>query len=155
MRLATLDDVDDLLEFACRLAYDTEDKTLDRAIVRPAIVRVMENPKLGCYLVAWDENDPEKKSIGTTMLTYEVSVALGGIIHWIQSVFVNPEARRKGVFRKLYSYVVERARGEEEVKCVRLYVELENENAQKVYERLGMGKMDTYDFNEMDYVFAH
>mmetsp|Transcript_9559 Transcript_9559/g.11775 ORF Transcript_9559/g.11775 Transcript_9559/m.11775 type:complete len:90 (-) Transcript_9559:85-354(-) len=89
------------------------------------------------------------------MLTYEMSMNLGGLIHWIQSVFVNPEARRKGVFRKLYSFVVERAQVDPLVKCVRLYVELENENAQKVYERLGMSKMDTYEFNEMDLVFAH
>ena len=56
-------------------------------------------------MLAWDENDPEKRSIGTTMLTYEMSVAFGGLIHWIQSVFVVPEARRKGVFRKIFTFI--------------------------------------------------
>ena len=83
VRLATLEDSEDLVEFACKLAFDTEDKTLDRPLVKNAIERCINNPKLGCYFLAWDENDAEKKSIGTTMLTYEMSVPLGGLIHWI------------------------------------------------------------------------
>ena len=155
VRLATMDDVDVLVEFGAKLAFDTEDKVLDKAIVKTAVERVMKNPKLGCYFLAWDENDPERKSIGTTMLTYEMNCALGGLIHMIQSVYVNAEARRKGVFRALYSHVVKTAKADPLVKCVRLYVELENMTAQAVYEKLGMEKMDTYEFNEKDFVFSH
>ena len=144
-----------MVEFACKLAFDTEGKTLDRPIVKTAIERCISNPKLGCYLLAWDQNDPEKTSIGTTMLTYEMSVPQGGLIHMIQSVYVNAEHRCKGVFRKLYTHVRERAQADPLVKCVRLYVELENFTAQSVYERLGMEKMDTYEFNEIDTVFSH
>ena len=70
VRLATLEDSEDLVEFACKLAFDTEDRTLDRPLVKNAIERCINNPKLGCYFLAWDENDAEKKSIGTTMITY-------------------------------------------------------------------------------------
>ena len=155
VRLATLEDTEVLVDFACKLAFDTENKTLDRDVVRPAVQKCISTPKLGRYFLAWDENDPEKKSIGTTMLTFEYSVAFGGLIHWIQSVYVNAEARRKGVFRALYTHVCETARADPEVKCVRLYVETENVNAQAVYERLGMAKMDVTEFNEADYVFSH
>ena len=155
VRLATLEDVEVLVEFGCRLAYDTEDKTLDKSVVRPAVATCIQNPKLGCYLLAWDETDPEKKSIGTTMLTYEMNVEQGGLVHMIQSVYVNPEARRKGVFRKLYNFVKERAQADPLVKCVRLYVELENEGAKAVYERLGMSKLDSYEFQEKDDIFSH
>ena len=65
------------------------------------------------------------------------------------------EARKKGVFRSLYSKIVEDAKLEEEVKCVRLYVETENQQAITVYEKLGMTRMDTYDFDEIDFVFSH
>ena len=126
MRLATLEDVDVLVDFACKLAFDTENKTLDRELVTRAIARCINNPKLGCYFLAYEASDPEKKSIGTTMLTYEMSAALGGLIHMIQSVYVNAEARRKGVFRALYTHVVETAKADPLVKSVRLYVELEN-----------------------------
>jgi GNAT superfamily N-acetyltransferase len=60
------------------------------------------------------------------MLTYEVSVAMGGMIHWIQSVFVVQEARRIGVFRSLYNHVIAQAKLDQFVKCVRLYCETEN-----------------------------
>ena len=89
------------------------------------------------------------------MLTYEMSAVFGGLIHWIQSVFVVPEGRKKGVFRALYNTVVERAKANPDVKCVRLYVETENLKAQAVYEKLGMSKMDTYDFDEIDYILGH
>ena len=148
VRTATVEDADILLDYACTMAFETENKTLDRSIVRPAIVKCIENPKLGYYLVAWDESDQDKKTVGCLMITFEVSFQQGGRIDWIQSVYVAPEARRKGVFRKLYNAVIERARAEPEVKCVRLYVETENVNAQAVYERMGMTKMDTYEFNE-------
>ena len=83
VRLAQMEDVDVLVEFAAKLAFDTENKVLDRAVVKTAVEKVIKNPKLGCYFLAWDDSDPDKKSIGTTMLTYEMNCALGGLIHWI------------------------------------------------------------------------
>ena len=80
--------------------------------------------------MAWDENDTDKKPIATTMLTYEMSAAVGGMIYFIQSVYVNSEVRKKGVFRALYNGIVEKARLDPICKCVRLYVELENHTAQ-------------------------
>ena len=68
---------------------------------------------------------------------------------------MNAEARRKGVFRALYTRVVETAKADPLVKCVRLYVELDNNTAQSTYERLGMSKMDTYDYLENDWTYAH
>ena len=59
VRLATLDDVAVLVDFGCRLAFDTEDKTLDKPLVTAAVTRLLKNPKLGCYLLAYDNNDPE------------------------------------------------------------------------------------------------
>ena len=106
VRLAQMEDVEDLLDFKCRLALDTENKTLDRERSRAAIAKCIANPRLGCYLLAWDEADPQRKSIGTTMITYEMSVAVGGLIYFIKSVFVVPEARRKGVFRSLFNLVI-------------------------------------------------
>ena len=61
-----------------RLASETEDKTLDRDLVRQGVHDCLKNPSLGCYYVAWDEEDSAKRSIGTTMLTYEQNVMIGG-----------------------------------------------------------------------------
>ena len=80
---------------------------------------------------------------------------LGGRINWIQSVYVDSSARGKGVFRSLYTKIVEDAKADSDVKCVRLYVEKENETAITVYEKLGMTQLDTFAFDELDFVFAH
>lgn len=89
------------------------------------------------------------------MLTYEMSIEVGGQIHWIQSVYVVPEARKQGVFRALYNQVCSVAKADPVVKCVRLYVETENTNAQKVYSALGMTALTEYNFDEIDFVLGH
>jgi ribosomal protein S18 acetylase RimI-like enzyme len=52
-------------------------------------------------------------------------------------VYVTPAARRGGVFRALYAEVERRARAVGAVG-LRLYVERDNERAQRTYASLGM-----------------
>ena len=109
VRKASTSDVDFILSSAVTLAFETEDKQLNTVVVRQGILDCLNNVKVGCYYVAYSANAPEKL-LGTLMLTYEVSVAMGGMIHWIQSVFVVQEARRMGVFRSLYNHVITQAK---------------------------------------------
>ena len=124
-----MEDAKLLASFQYDMALETENKHLDKDSVQIALVRYLKTPKLGLYFIAFDENDKDKKPIGCTMVTFEMSPVFGGLIHWIQSVYVVPEARKKGVFRSLYNKVVEGAKANPEVKCVRLYVEKENLSA--------------------------
>ena len=55
----------------------------------------------------------------------------------MQSVFVEPEFRRRGVFRLLYETLRSQARNDERVVGLRLYVEGDNRGAQATYARLG------------------
>ncbi|MFT7634242.1 MAG: ribosomal protein S18 acetylase RimI-like enzyme, partial [Mariniblastus sp.] len=66
-----------------------------------------------------------------------------GNMWYIQSVFVDKQHRGKGVFKNLYRHVIDLAKLAE-VMFVRLYVETDNEAAQKVYESLGMKRMPYY-----------
>ena len=68
---------------------------------------------------------------------------------WIQSVYVEPECRRRGVYRALHGAVVERAQQAGDVRGVRLYVERENHGAQDTYAALGMSR-SRYDLFEVD-----
>ena len=61
IRDATIEDAHDLTEFQCDMALETENKTLDKAVVRPAVEFLINNPKFGRYFVAYDENDPDRK----------------------------------------------------------------------------------------------
>jgi ribosomal protein S18 acetylase RimI-like enzyme len=51
---------------------------------------------------------------------------------------VRDDARRKGVFRSLYTHVMDEAKKRADVIAVRLYVEKENLRAQQTYLSLGM-----------------
>ena len=72
------------------------------------------------------------------MVTPEWSDWRNGFFWWVQSVYVRPDARRKGVYRALYAEVKRLAAGRDDVCGLRLYVERENRDARRVYERLGM-----------------
>ncbi len=74
------------------------------------------------------------------MVTYEWSDWRNGMFWWIQSVYVRPESRRKGVFSGLYHHVESLAAAAPGVIGLRLYVESNNVRAQQTYKALGMVK---------------
>ena len=55
---------------------------------------------------------------------------------WVHSVFVRPEARRRGVFRALYEHLRLVVEHSPELAGLRLYVDRRNETAKRVYESL-------------------
>ena len=63
-------------------------------------------------------------------------------IWWVQSVYVQPDFRRRGIFRALYAQARERAKASGAVG-VRLYVDDHNAAAQRCYANLGM-QMSNY-----------
>ena len=165
MRVRTCTSTDDaqvLADYGCKLAFETEDKTLDKAIILAGVKDLMVKPKMGVYYlaeiaeeVAADGAVTKWKPVGTTMVTFEMQPRLGGLLHMIQSVYVDAEYRKKGVFRSLYNKVVECAKADPITKAVRLYVDHDNETAMAVYSKLGMTCMDSWAFDEKDFVFSH
>jgi GNAT superfamily N-acetyltransferase len=135
IRAASSDDVARLVEWACAMALETERKRLDPDVVRRGIETVLGQPGRGRYFVACAGDVP----VGTLMLTYEWSDWRCADWWWIQSVYVDPGQRRRGVYRALYAHVLAQAREAEAVCGLRLYVEKENADAQSTYAALGMG----------------
>jgi ribosomal protein S18 acetylase RimI-like enzyme len=80
------------------------------------------------------------KRAGQMMITYEWSDWRNAVFWWIQSVYIRPEFRRKGIYRRLYDFVKQRAKAQGGVCGFRLYVEKENAGAQKTYAALGMAE---------------
>lgn len=138
-----------LVEFNRAMARETESKELDPERSRLGVEAVFAEPSRGTYYVALRGEE----LVGALMLTSEWSDWRNGVFWWIQSVYVVPAARRAGVFRALYTHVLERARANPDVCGLRLYVERENERAQKVYENLGM-KAAHYRMFELDFVLG-
>ena len=156
MRESTLEDVPTLVEFNYLMAKETEDKELDRDTLTPGITNFINDPKLGKYYTAEVVNpDGSVQLAGCLFYSIEVQPRLGGLVRMIQSVYVVKEFRSMGIFRKLYTRIIDDAKADEATKAVRLYVETNNEVAIKVYEKMGMAKMGEWDFYEKDNVLSH
>jgi GNAT superfamily N-acetyltransferase len=133
-RNATRQDIHDLVEFQMAMAQETEDIVLDRHVCTRGVEAVFQDPHRGRYLVAVSPPD----LVASLLITTEWSDWRNGVVWWIQSVYVRPEHRRKGVYAGLYHHVRRTAEADESVKGIRLYVHRANIAAQAVYRRLGM-----------------
>lgn len=136
LREATLDDVDLITDFNCRLAEETEGKLLDRHTVRAGVEGLLRDATRGRYYLAVLDG----QVIGQLMHTREWSDWRNGDIWWLQSVYVHTDFRSRGVFRALFEHVERLARETSGVVGLRLYVEHENLAAQNVYKKLGMSE---------------
>lgn len=133
IRRAVPADAPAIARFNILLARETEDVTLDPAVIGPGVEAALADPGKCLYFVAEEGG----RLLGQTMVTYEWSDWRNGWIWWIQSVYVAEEAREGGVFKALHARVVDEARKAGAVG-IRLYVFDGNLRAQKVYLRLGM-----------------
>ncbi|MEO8803600.1 MAG: GNAT family N-acetyltransferase [Rudaea sp.] len=134
VRAASHADLDVLVEFNIAMARETEDKQLDRTVLRAGVQAILAESRRGFYRVA----EASGEVVGCLMVTYEWSDWRNGDWWWLQSVYVRPPHRRLGVFRALYQHVERDASTRSAVVGIRLYVENENLRAQKTYAMLGM-----------------
>ena len=133
VREAGQSDVSTLIEYNLSLANETESILLDKDILRLGIEKALELNDCR-YLVAELNN----KIVGQTMVTSEWSDWRNGVIWWMQSVYVNPDYRKRGVFQSILKHIEHLAEKIPEVKALRLYVMDDNQIAQRVYQNLGM-----------------
>lgn len=134
VRTARLDDVETIARFNCNLARETEDKPLELATVTRGVTRLLQGVGSGFYIVA----EIDGCVVGCLLVVYEWSDWRDGNVWWIHSVYVTAQARRKGVFRAMFASIRERVESDPDALGIRLYVERDNERAQRTYESLGM-----------------
>ena len=144
IRLATSADAAVLVEFNAAMALETEGKNLLPEVIGAGVRGLLHNPVAGFYVLAETE-----RVVAALMITKEWSDWRNGSFWWIQSVYVRPEARRQGVYRRLYRHVQEMAAKDPQVCGFRLYVERENSAAQAAYAALGMKETRYLVFEEL------
>lgn len=127
-------DSEAIISFQVAMAKETEEIVLDRETCTKGVHRVFDDRSLGRYFIA----EQEGRVVASLLITYEWSDWRAGMVWWIQSVYVVPELRGRGVYRGLYEHVKQIAIGDEKVSGIRLYVDRRNHRAQNVYASLGM-----------------
>ena len=145
VRAARESDLDRLVAFNLAMARETEDHALDEAALRSGLQRALRDAVRGSYSVA--ELDGEV--VGCLLVTREWSDWRDRWFWWIQSVYVAPQARRRGVYRALHRAVLDGAEAAGDVCGVRLYVDADNRAAQATYAELGMRQARYVMFEQM------
>lgn len=134
VRLARAEDANSLVEFNQAMALETEGKHLDTQILQSGVEAVFHDERKGFYVVA----ESAGNVVSGLMITFEWSDWRDNWFWWIQSVYVLPDFRGQGIYRRLYEFVKGRAQEQGDVCGFRLYVEKENVKAQNVYKKLEM-----------------
>jgi GNAT superfamily N-acetyltransferase len=154
IRPAQADDVDVIASFSAAMALETERRRLDLATLRQGTLSLVENPAFGFLQVAEVTDGMSTQLVGQLMVTYEWSDWRNGAFWWIQSVYVVPAWRRRGIFRRMHAAILTAAKARPDVCGIRLYVETDNHVAQSVYRRVGL-MPSCYTVYEEDFSLAH
>ena len=147
VRRATAADAVLIANYNAAMARETEHLDLDRERLLQGVKAVLEDASKGLYWLA----EVDGVAAGQLMLTFEWSDWRNGCFWWIQSVYVDPAHRGKGIYKLLHQHVLQQARAEAGVCGLRLYVDEGNTKAQEVYQRQGMRRTG-YRIYETDFV---
>jgi len=133
VRAATPADLEALVSGNIALADESEHIRLDAETLREGIRALLESRAPGRYWVA----ELDGRVAGQLLVTFEWSDWRNRMVWWIQSVYVMPDARGRGVLRALYD-VARREALAAGAGGLRLYVDTTNTRAMAVYTALGM-----------------
>ena len=156
VRRATMSDLKTIVSFNAELARETENRALDVQILQSGVEALLQDPGKGWYAVAENSLDcGQLMMVGQILVTFEWSDWRNGNFWWLQSLYVHPDYRQKGIFRQLYDYVQAQARLNREGICgFRLYVEENNHQAHQAYANLGFQKT-AYHMYEKEFLWRH
>ena len=115
IRFGKREDLEAITEFQKNMALETEDKQLDPDTVHKGVQAVFDDKEKGTYIIA----ESNGAVIGSALITLEWSDWRNGFFWWIQSVYVDPQYRRKGVFSELYSFIEAKAQNDPDVLMLR------------------------------------
>lgn len=133
IRAAVISDDRTIADANVALAHESEGLALDPARALEGVRAVLGDPSRGRYFVA----EVDGAVVGQLLVTPEWSDWRATWFWWIQSVWVSPAHRDRGVYRALHQRVLTEA-ARDGVSCLKLYVDRDNRRAQAVYEALGM-----------------
>jgi len=138
VRRATLLDFEKLLSFAIAEAREVENTARSSELIREGVRVGLKDDSIAMY---WILEKEDLEVIGNVSVVKEWSNWNAGYYWWIQSMFLHPEYRGKGLMDKLIEAVKEAAKQGDAID-LRLYVHNRNERAIKAYRKSGFLDLD-------------
>jgi ribosomal protein S18 acetylase RimI-like enzyme len=127
-------DIVQIANFQVEMALETENFLLDPIEVRKGVEKFFDEPQLGRYLIT----EVDEVMIACLLVQNEWSDWRNRMVWWIHSVYVHPDYRQHGVFRKMYEHLKALVEADPGLGGLRLFVDKRNVSAQEVYRRIGM-----------------
>lgn len=136
IRKGKIDDLKTIVLFNKLMAYETEGLELDEEILTGGVKTALSDSSKANYWVY----EIDGVIVGQAMVTKEWSDWRNGEIWWIQSVYVDKNYRNRKIFTSIYQHLKDLVSLDKNIAGLRLYVEMDNINAQNTYKKLGMGE---------------
>lgn len=138
-----------LVSMQQQMSMETENRELKTETITRGLQRAFDIPQFGAKLyvayVAYAAGDSdgnpdqaENPPIAMMMNTTEWDIHRNGAVVWFQSVYVTPPFRRRGIFRRFFSFVQTQVLSDPCCCGLRLDVDRSNERAQSTYSSLGL-----------------
>jgi L-amino acid N-acyltransferase YncA len=132
VRPATEADLDALVAFTLSEALDAERRTLNPGDVRRGVAAAFATPPKAHYWVA----ESQDRLVASTSIVTEWSNFRGGDYWWVQSLYIVPEHRGRGLVDTILQHLVTEATRAGALD-LRLYGYDSNARALRAYQRFG------------------
>ncbi|WP_282175646.1 GNAT family N-acetyltransferase [Vibrio nereis] len=133
VRKADLSDLPNLIEFTVEEAREAENIAKFPDTLERGISAALNDNSIAIYWVLVDENDCP---CGNVSAVKEWSDWNAGYYWWIQSMYIKPEYRGRGLMEKLIRVVEEEMLSQGGLE-LRSYIHKSNEVAKKAYQKVG------------------
>jgi ribosomal protein S18 acetylase RimI-like enzyme len=133
LRRAAPDDLDRLVAYTVAEAREAEGVEKDPAAVRRGVLAGLEDPSVATY---WLAESDDGETAASTSVVREWSDWHGGYYWWIQSLYIAPTHRGRGLVEQILDELSRAARAAGAVD-LRLYAHNSNRRALHVYSRCG------------------
>jgi ribosomal protein S18 acetylase RimI-like enzyme len=145
VRRANIRDLEQLVDFTLSEAMDAEGAIKDREKAREGIRAALEDESVAMYWVVQTNID---ETVANISVTKEWSNWHAGYYWWIQSMYIKPEHRGRGLVGMLIQTIKESAK-QSKALDLRLCVHKENARAIRAYFKSGFVDSD-YRIMRMD-----
>jgi ribosomal protein S18 acetylase RimI-like enzyme len=133
IRYATAVDIETIVGFTLEEAREAEARTLDAQAVRRGVAAAFAHPPRAVY---WVAETADGGVAASASIVTEWSNFRGGEYWWVQSLYVAPAHRGKGLVDQLLEHLAAAA-ARAGALDLRLYAHVSNDRAHRVYERCG------------------